>query len=155
MKDTSGRLLKGGDARKRWAEYFEGLLNVEEMREAEIGMYGDVELPEMEDVNEREITREEVERALKETKAGRAPGVDGVRAEMLKEGGVAAVEWMVRLFNLCFLLSRVPVDWLHGIIVPEVEGKQLLATRKEDVVSSSYIPLKEAIAPCSHEEADT
>ena len=123
MKDTSGRLLKGGDARKRWAEYFEGLLNVEEMREAEIGMYRDVELPEMGDVNEREITREEVERALKETKAGRAPGVDGVRAEMLKEGGVAAVEWMVRLFNLCFLLSRVPVDWLHGIIVPLYKGK--------------------------------
>ena len=123
VKDTSGRLLKGGDARKRWAEYFEELLNVEEMREAEIGMFGDVELPEMEEVNEREITREEVERALKETKAGRAPGVDGVRAEMLKEGGVAAVEWMVRLFNLCFLLSRVPADWLCGIIVPLYKGK--------------------------------
>ena len=46
----------------------------------------------MGEVNEREITREEVERALKETKVGKAPGVDGVRAEMLKEGGVAAVE---------------------------------------------------------------
>ena len=42
---------------------------------------------------------------------------------MLKEGGVAAVEWMVRLFNICFLLSRVPVDWLHGIIVPLYKGK--------------------------------
>ena len=46
-----------------------------------------------------------------------------MRAEMLREGGVAAVEWMVRLFNVCFLSSRVPVDWLCGIIVPLYKGK--------------------------------
>ena len=34
---------------------------------------------------------------MKVTKAGKAPGVDGVRAKMLKEGGVNAVEWLVRI----------------------------------------------------------
>ena len=38
--------------------------------------------------NEREITREEVKRALNETKGGKAPGLDDIRVELLKEGGV-------------------------------------------------------------------
>ena len=51
-----------------------------------------VQVPMMGDENESEITKEEVERALKETKTGKAPGVDGVTAEMLKEGGVTVME---------------------------------------------------------------
>ena len=46
VKDGNGRLLKGNDARKRWAEYFNALLNVEEEREAEIVAIGGVEVPE-------------------------------------------------------------------------------------------------------------
>ena len=30
VKDVNGRLLRGSEARKRWAEYFEELLNVQE-----------------------------------------------------------------------------------------------------------------------------
>ena len=47
----------------------------------------------------REISREEVKRALNEMKGGKAPGMNGVRAEMLKEGGVTALECLVRVFN--------------------------------------------------------
>ena len=70
--------------------------------------------------NEREITKEEVKRALNEMKGGKAPGMDGVRVEMLKEGGVTTSEWLVRVFNICFMLSIVPVDW---VIVPLYKGK--------------------------------
>ena len=59
----------------------------------------------------KEITKEEVERALEETKVGKAVGMDGVRAEMLKKGGVTVMEWLVRLLNICFLLSVVTVEW--------------------------------------------
>ena len=123
VKDGNGRLLKGRDARKRWAEYFEDLLNVEEEREAEVVAVVGVEVPVMGEMNEKEITKEEVERALKATKAGKAPGVDGVRAEMMKEGGASAVEWMVRMFNVCFISSVVPVDWMCACIVPLFKGK--------------------------------
>ena len=44
--------------------------------------------------NEREIAREEVKSALNENKGGKAPGLDGVRVEMLKEG-VTVLEWLV------------------------------------------------------------
>ena len=71
----------------------------------------------------REITIEEVKRALNETKGGKAPGMDGVRVEMLKEGGMTVLEWLVRLFNICFMLSIVPVDWVITCMVPLYKGK--------------------------------
>ena len=46
--------------------------------------------------------------------------MDDVRVEMLKEGGVTVLEWLVRVFNiiLCFMLSIVPVDWVTACMVP-------------------------------------
>ena len=123
VKDVNGRLLRGNEARKRWAEYFEELLNVLEDREADIVAVGGVQVPVMGEENEREITIEEVKRALNETKGGKAPGMDGVRVEMLKEGGVTVLEWLVRLFNICFMLSIVPVDWVIACMVPLYKGK--------------------------------
>ena len=123
VKDVNGRLLRGNEARKRWAEYFEELLNVQEDREADIVAVGGVQVPVMGEENEREITIEEVKRALNETKGGKAPGMDGVRVEMLKEGGVTVLEWLVRLFNVCFMLSIVPVDWVIACMVPLYKGK--------------------------------
>ena len=70
---------------------------------------GGVEVPVMGEMNEKESTKEEVERALK---AGKAPGVDSIRPEMMKEGGASAVEWLVRMFNVCFISSMVSVDWM-------------------------------------------
>ena len=73
VKDVNGRLLRGNEARKRWAEYVEELLNVQKDREADIVAVGGVQVPVMGEENEREITIEEVKRALNETKGGKAP----------------------------------------------------------------------------------
>ena len=92
VKDVNGWLLRGNEVRKRWAEYFEEFLNVQEDRESELVAVVGVQVPVMGEENEREITREEVKRALNEMKGGKAPGMDGVRVEMLKEGGVTVLE---------------------------------------------------------------
>ena len=123
VKDVNGRLLKGNDARKRWAEYFEELLNVQEDREADIVAVGGVQVPVMREESETEITRQEVKRALNEMKGGKAPGMDGVRVETLKEGDVTVLEWLVRVFNICLILSIVPVDWVIACMVPLYKGK--------------------------------
>ena len=47
VKDVNGRLLNGNEARKRWAEYFEELLNVQEDREANIMAVWVVQVPVM------------------------------------------------------------------------------------------------------------
>ena len=84
---------------------------------------GGVQVSVMEEENEREITREEVKRTLNETKGGKAPGMDGVRVEMLKEGGVTVLEWLVRVFIICFMLSIVPVDWVIACMVSLYKDK--------------------------------
>ena len=53
VKDVNGRLLRGNEARNRWAEYFEKLLNVQEDREADIVAVGGVQVPVMGEENER------------------------------------------------------------------------------------------------------
>ena len=80
---------------------------------------GGVQVPVMGEENEREITVEEVKRALNETKGCKAPGMDGVRVEMLKEGGVTVLEWLVRLFNICFCVVNSTSglgNSMHGAI---------------------------------------
>ena len=40
MKDINGQLVRGNEARKRWAGYFESLLSVEDNREADVVAIG-------------------------------------------------------------------------------------------------------------------
>ena len=72
--------------------------------------------------NER-ITREELKSASIEMNGGKAPGMDGVRVEMLNEGGVTVLEWLVKVFNICFMLSKVPMDWVIACMVSLYKGK--------------------------------
>ena len=43
--------------------------------------------------------------------------------EMLKEGDMTVLEWLVRVFNICFMLSIVPVSWVIACMVPLYKGK--------------------------------
>ena len=138
VKDVNGRLLRGNEARKRWAEYFEELLNVQEDREADIVAVGGVQVPVMGEENEREITIEQVKRALNETTGGKAPGMGGVRVEMLKERGVTVLEWLVRVFNICFMLPIVLVDWVISCMVPLYKGKEMCMNVV--IVPTEYLP---------------
>ena len=64
VKDVNGRLLRGNEAKKRWAEYFEELLNVQEDREADIVAVVGVQGPVMGEENEREIYNREGEEGI-------------------------------------------------------------------------------------------
>ena len=64
---------------------------------------------------------EEVGEAVNEMKSGKAPGLDGFSVECLKKGGMAVLEWLVRLLNLSFDLV-VPMDWRGACIVTLYKG---------------------------------
>ncbi len=49
--------------------------------------------------------------AIRKLKLGKAPGSDGITAEMLKYGGEIVVDWMVWICNLAWEQSKVPEDW--------------------------------------------
>ena len=42
---------------------------------------------------------------------------------MLKERGVTVLEWLVRVFHICCMLSIVPVDWVIACMVPLYKAK--------------------------------
>ena len=43
--------------------------------------------------------------------------------ECLKKGGMAVLEWLVRLLNLSFDMGVVPMDWRGAFIVPLYKWK--------------------------------
>ena len=73
-------------------------------------------MPVLRELNERAISFDEVMEAVKEMKSGKASGLDEIPVECLKKGGVAILEWLVRLLNLSFDMGVVPKDWLGSCI---------------------------------------
>ena len=59
---------------------------------------------------------------MNEMKSGNAPGLDGFPVQCLKKGGMAVLEWLVRLLNLSFDMGVVPMDWRGACIVPPYKG---------------------------------
>ena len=70
-----------------------------------------------------EVSVEDVRKAVKKLKKGKAPGVDGITSEMLKCGGEAVLEWLTRVCRVCVSREKVPNDWVRAIIVPLYKGK--------------------------------
>ena len=94
-------------------EHFESLFqeveDVSEQPDLEMGQESD-----------KEISEEEVWRAVSRLKGGKAPGMCGIMPEMLKVGGEfeVVIEWLVRLFNEVWGRGVAPRDWKSAIIVP-------------------------------------
>ncbi|KAH7673194.1 hypothetical protein AAVH_26712 [Aphelenchoides avenae] len=57
------------------------------------------------------VTVAEVENALKRFKIEKAPGPDGITAEMLKAGGELLWEQLAKLFTDCMRKKRIPLKW--------------------------------------------
>ena len=65
LKDVNGQILRDGvEVRRRWAEYFKQVLNVTDVREANINVVGNWRMPVLGDLNERAISLEEVRQAV-------------------------------------------------------------------------------------------
>ena len=75
VKDVNGQiLLDGAKVWRRWAEYFEQVMNVADVREANINVVSNWRMPVLEDLNEIGISLKEVGEAVNEMKSGKAPG---------------------------------------------------------------------------------
>ena len=125
VKDMNGQLIvESGKVRERWKEYFDGLLNVEDGREAEVlAIGGRGDMPLLQQLNDRPIGRGEIESAVKELSVGKAPGMDGIAPELVKYGGEALMLWLERVLGACFEESVVPRDFRDMCMVPCYKGK--------------------------------
>ena len=59
VEDVNGQILRDDiEVRRRWAEYFEQVLNVADVREANINVVGNWRMPVLGDLNERSSLEE-------------------------------------------------------------------------------------------------
>ena len=65
-----------------------------------------------------EIGLEEVRRAIKKLKNGKAGGVCGIQAEMVKAGGFTMIRWLKEVFDVAWRSGRTPQEWREAIIIP-------------------------------------
>ncbi|KAK3515549.1 hypothetical protein QTP70_024397 [Hemibagrus guttatus] len=88
IKDRNGRVLTSEESvQRRWKEYFEELMNEENEREKRV--------EEVKSVEQKvdKIRKDEVRKALKRMKSGKAVGPDDIPVEVWKCLGEAAVEF--------------------------------------------------------------
>ena len=63
------------------------------------------------------VTKEEIKKALKSMKRGKAPGEDGISVDLIKDAGEIAIEKLSRLFTKCLEAGKIPRTWKNATIV--------------------------------------
>ena len=49
--------------------------------------------------------------------------MNGFVLEMLKNGGITIIEWLLRIFNICMEFGAVPENWKATCIIPIYNGQ--------------------------------
>ncbi|KAK3543841.1 hypothetical protein QTP70_030074, partial [Hemibagrus guttatus] len=118
IKDRDGRVLTSEESvQRRWKEYFEELMNEENEREKRVEGVNSVEQ------KVAKIRKDEVRKALKRMKSGKAVGPDDILVEVWKCLGEAAVEFLISLFNRVLESERMPEEWRRSVLVPIFKNK--------------------------------
>ncbi|EYB82884.1 hypothetical protein Y032_0348g3176 [Ancylostoma ceylanicum] len=97
--------------KERWRAYFAHLLNEEFPRKT--NFLGE---PLVEPV--QPWTVDEVRKAVKKMKVGKAPGPDGIPTEAWRSLGKLGLQWLTKFFNNITRSTKIPEAWKDSIIVP-------------------------------------
>uniref|UniRef100_A0A8D8WWJ8 Craniofacial development protein 2 n=1 Tax=Cacopsylla melanoneura TaxID=428564 RepID=A0A8D8WWJ8_9HEMI len=100
---------------KIWANHFQQLLNRPE------DIASGVDTPETsitanQETSEEMPTAEEVNKAIQRMKNNRAPGEDGIVAELLKYGGDTVASALTEIIQEVWRTEKMPSSWSTGII---------------------------------------
>ena len=113
--DAEGQIIKNPEENlARWQRHFAKVLNVQnhvaEDVVSQLENHSHGESPE--------LTREEVKRAVWKLRNGKAAGQDEVEAELLKNGGEAAMDWLTEVMLQIWQSRKVPQEWKDATLVP-------------------------------------
>ena len=114
LDEANRPLHKADEKLVRWKRYFEEVLNVQNTLE-EGALSG---LEDHSHTDAPEVTREEVERAVKKLQNGKAAGDDRIVAELVKNGGETMIDWLVELIQEVWKTRRVSQEWKNATLVP-------------------------------------
>ena len=101
---SNGVTLKDQDAiLNRWRDYFSDLLNPvnatpTQIHEKQVG-------------EDSQITEADVNAVIESLKAGKAPGEDDIRPEMLKAINIYGIRWLTRVCKVACRTGQAPKQW--------------------------------------------
>ena len=114
VKDSSGNIIPGEKEKvKRWKEHFETVLNRPDPVQAPDIAAADEPL----DINTDPPTLEEVKTAIKAMKSGKAGGLDGITADMLKAEEVETPVILQSILENIWNDMVIPKEWTTGLII--------------------------------------
>ena len=114
IRDKQGNLLiKEFQQLERWKEHFEEVLNRFPPDTPPVIEEAGEDL----NINSGRISKEEIRRAIKKLKLGRAPGKDNIPPDVLKADTNATTDILYGLLNDIWEKEEIPTDWKEGLIV--------------------------------------
>lgn len=66
---------------------------------------------------ETDFNIEELNKALKQMKTGKAPGIDDIQTEQIKNFGSKMFEWILSFFNECRREAKIPRQWMKSNVI--------------------------------------
>lgn len=119
--EKDGKILTGKTAANTFAEAYAQESNTTIPRQLE----KEVRVEEKErtttdahDSMEKDITMEELKRAIRQLKKKKSPGPDGITNEMLQHLGNTATRKLLDIFNLSWRAGQVPQLWKEARMIP-------------------------------------
>ena len=119
-----GKELKETEKLKAWGKMFQSdqMQKVSEeverwIRARNVESWGWTTTEHVQGLDE-EIQWSEVKMVIKRLRSGKAPGEDGITAELLKGVNEECIRALWRVCAMCFEREEVPEEWARGMIVP-------------------------------------
>ena len=142
LKDKSDNTHTNRDnVLKCWQEHSEAHLNTRFPHQPEAML--DIPPPPLGAETQGEITTEEIKKAIANMKNRKAPGIDGIAAEVLKAGGNPIVVMLHKIFNTIYDTEKRLKDWARMMVTPIHKKVETQTPANYRAISLLSIPGKE------------
>ena len=118
IKDKNGNVIVNlEEVLKRWKEYFQKLINEENNRDPK------TEEAKVFDEEVNGVSREEIKKALRRMKKGKAVGPDKLPVEVWNCMEEIGISFLTKLFNRLLMGERIPEGWRRSVLIPIYKNK--------------------------------
>ena len=120
-KENTQVLSDRSNILKRWEEHFHDLLDCESTANPG-ALDGLIQHPVRDDLDYLP-TETELKCAINSMKTNKAPGIDGIPAEVFKHGGTLLKENLLKLIQKCWEEQTLPQDFKDAVLIPIYKNK--------------------------------
>ena len=115
--EGGGLLTEESEVKARWASYFEWLYQADPPS-VKLNVRGVTITVADPPINCGPPSLVETQAVVNRLKWGKAPGIGGIHAELLKAGGNAALVSLHAILCSAWNTGIIPTDWKRGLVVP-------------------------------------